>query len=240
MERSGQWLFRWRSYVPAIVLVLLIVAMHKFEYIGDDHRLDLMWEALCLFISMSGLAIRAWTVGYTPAGTSGRNVKGQVADTLNTKGTYSLVRHPLYVGNYLMWLGVAMFPHAWWVVLVMTLIFWIHYERVMMAEERFLIQKFGDDYLDWARNTPAFIPRFSGYRRPDVAFSLRNVLKREYAGFFAVVLSMFMLEVIGDYWISGHLQFDAVWVALIAISAVIYLALRTLKRHTQLLNVEGR
>ncbi|MGB8874133.1 MAG: hypothetical protein WCC75_12145, partial [Desulfobaccales bacterium] len=45
--------------------------------------------------------------GLPPRGTSGRNTQGQVAETLNTTGIYSLVRNPLYLGNFLIWLGLS-------------------------------------------------------------------------------------------------------------------------------------
>ena len=54
-----------------------------------------------------GFLFRAWAIGTTPAGTSGRNTKEQVAEVLNSTGIYSIVRHPLYVGNYFMWIGIV-------------------------------------------------------------------------------------------------------------------------------------
>jgi len=59
---------------------------------------------IAIALSMFGFIIRAIAIGTTPKGTSGRNTKeGQVAESLNTKGIYSMVRHPLYLGNYFMW-----------------------------------------------------------------------------------------------------------------------------------------
>ena len=62
-----------------------------------------------IIISFLGEAIRIFTVAYTPAGTSGRNTKQQLADTLNTTGIYSLLRHPLYLGNFFMFLDTFIF-----------------------------------------------------------------------------------------------------------------------------------
>ena len=90
---------------------------------------------------------------------SGRNtVQGQIADELNTKGLYSIVRNPLYVGNYFLWLGIAMLTCNPWFIAIFTLIFWIYYERIVFAEEEFLRKKFGDAYLEWTVRTPIFIP----------------------------------------------------------------------------------
>lgn len=61
------------------------------------------------------------TIGQVPKGTSGRNTSQQVADTLSTDGVYSVVRHPLYLGNFLMCMGVSMMPHQYllvWIIFV--------------------------------------------------------------------------------------------------------------------------
>jgi len=137
MKTSGDHLFRFRSYIPVLFLALLLVGMREFSYIGGDHTLDLMWEAICFSVSMFGLGIRAHIVGHTPARTSGRNTQHQVAEALNTTGLYSLVRHPLYVANFFMWLGVSMFLHDWRIVFMTTTLYWLYYERIMIAEEAF-------------------------------------------------------------------------------------------------------
>jgi protein-S-isoprenylcysteine O-methyltransferase Ste14 len=240
MAQSGSWLFKWRSYLPLAVVAVIVPGLLNFSYPLNSHSWDLAYEMVCLFISMFGLAIRCYTIGYVPAGTSGRNTKSQIADTLNTTGIYSIVRNPLYLGNFFMMLGVVSFVRLWWADLVFCLLFCVYYERIIIAEETFLESKFGVEYLEYARRTPAFFPRFKCWVKPNLPFSFRNVLKREYSGLFAVILLMFLLEVVEDYVVEGELEFDPVWVTLLAASAVIYVTLRTLKRRTRLLRVEGR
>jgi len=63
MKTSGDHLFRFRSYIPVLFLALLLVGMREFSYIGGDHTLDLMWEAICFSVSMFGLGIRAHKIG---------------------------------------------------------------------------------------------------------------------------------------------------------------------------------
>lgn len=117
-------------------------------------------EDPAIFVSLLGLLIRIHAVGFSGKHTSGRNTaQGQVAEMLNTRGLYSVVRNPLYVGNYLMCLGIVMLTCNLWFVGVFTLIFWIYYERIVFAEEEFLRKKFGEPYLEWAAETPIFIPR---------------------------------------------------------------------------------
>ena len=142
---------------------------------------------VCLAVAMAGQKVRGLCVGFTPRGTSGRNTKeGQVAESLNTLGMYSMCRHPLYLGNLLMWLGIVMYMGHLWFAVAFLLVYALYYERIMFAEEQFLRGKFGQAYLDWAAGVPAFWPALGRWKSPEVGFSLRNVLKREYNGFFAM------------------------------------------------------
>jgi len=238
-ERTGQWLFRWRSYLPLFLIALFLIAFRDFKYPFGSHRLDYLWEIFCLFVSMLGIVLRALTVGFIPKGTSGRNTKGQVAEDLNTTGMYSLVRNPLYLGNFIIWLGISLFVRLWWFSLIVILIFGIYYERIIFAEEEFLRHKYGHRYLEWAEKTPAFFPKFNGWREPVLPFSFRTVLKREHTGFFAVITIFTFLEIIGDYFVKRIFEFDTAWEIIFCTGFVIYLGLRTMKK-TKLLSVAGR
>lgn len=240
MERAGNLLFRWRSYLPLLFICIILLSLQEFEYLGHSEKLDHFWEAFCLILSFLGLGIRMFTVGNIPKRTSGRNTKKQIADTLNTTGIYSIVRNPLYLGNFFMGLGISLFAHLWWLILIYIMIFWLYYERIIFAEEEFLRNKFGDEYLEWANKTPAFIPKFSQYKKSDLTFSFKNVLRREYNGFFVIPVVFFILETVGEIIVKGRLEFDLGWLILLGISFIIWIVLRSLRKYTTILNVQGR
>jgi len=219
---------------------IFLLALREHEYPVHREVLDHLWEAFCLFIGFLGLGIRALTIGHTPRGTSGRNTRKQVADSVNTTGMYSIVRNPLYLGNFCMGLSVALFTQLWWLTLIFILAFWIYYERIIFAEEAYLRNKFGDAYLEWANATPVFVPAFKKYQKADLPFSMRNVLRREYNGFFALISAMFALETVGEYFSEGKLELDVGWTVLFGIAFIIWMTLRTLKKYTALLKVAGR
>jgi len=223
-----------------MMIGIFLLAMGKYEYPAHSEILDHIWEGICVIVSLFGLGIRVFTIGYTPKGTSGRNTSRQIADSLNTTGMYSIVRNPLYLGNFFMWLGLASFSYLWWVVLLYISVFVLYYERIVFAEEAYLSKKFGDQYLEWANVTSVFIPRFSRYKKADMAFSLKNVLKREYNGFFVVVLFGFIMELVGELFSETAFDMDFGWIVLLCISFVIWVVLRSLKRYTTILDVEGR
>jgi len=237
-ERSGNWLFHKRGYLPLLLVALLVPALAEFRLSGGNHLGDLRWGVFCLAISLVGLGIRVAVIGYVPAGTAGRNTRKYIAKTLNTSGLYSVVRHPLYLGNCIMWLGVTMFPRVWWCPVIGILVFWLYYERIMFAEEEFLRRKYGSQWTAWAERTPAIVPALRGWLPTGRGFSIRHVLRREHPGLFALVSSLTALEVLSAAIRERRLGVDPVWALLFGGTAVAYMVLRTLKHRTRLLHVD--
>lgn len=239
-EELGNWLFRWRSYLPLTTIGIFLIGLRYFRYPYDEHMLDQLWEILCLFVSSSGLALRFITAGSIPRGTSGRNTKGQVAEQLNTTGMYSVVRHPFYLGNFIIWVGLSLFLRLWWVSISLILIFTIIYGFIIVAEERFLETKFGQAYRDWAGKTPAFLPRFKGWQPSELPFSFKVAIKREYSSFFAMITAFFVLEIFSTFVVEKDYAIDTIWVVIFTMSLITYLTIRYIKKNTNLLEVAGR
>ena len=184
LKKQGDFLFKYRSYLPIIIIVIgLIVFIQKESAAsgmgGDKYTFELM----CLLVAVFGLLIRFFAIGYSGDNTSGRNTtEGQIADSVNTTGPYSLCRHPLYVGNFFMWLGIAMMTQNLWFIVAFIFLYWLYYERIMYAEEDFLIEKYGTEYTNWSEVTPAFVPSFSNWKKPIHQFSWKKVIRQEKAG----------------------------------------------------------
>jgi len=240
MEKTGNWLFKWRSYLPLMMIILILLAFKDSHYNAVDQAWDRTWEIICLLVSFIGLGIRMLAAGYVPGGTSVRETKEQVADVLNTKGMYSIVRNPLYLGNFIIWFGVSLLLREWWFSITVALIFWLYYERIIFAEEEFLRQKFGDTFVQWAAHTPAFIPRLKNWQKPGMPFCFLTVVRREMSSFFAIISSFMFIEFIGDYFTFRKVVYDKMWLVIFGSSLAIYLTLIILKRFTTILHVEGR
>ncbi len=247
LARQGQFLFRWRSFVPLVLLLPGALALsnsaHVIEKYGDS--VAHMWVFIGALISIFGLAIRWVTVGFVPAGTSGRNTTEQRAFELNTSGMYSICRNPLYLGNFFAILGVVLSIKVWWLVAIFVLAYWLYIERVIAAEEAFLTESFGEPYLDWARQTPVFWPDFKKWKKPALPFSFKTVLRREYNGLFGVGAAFFLTEWFVDVIMEGQavtdwLKEDHWWAIGFVFTGFVFLVLRTLKKHTKVLKVSGR
>lgn len=240
LENSGSWLFRYRSYLPLVMLPIFLLCFRSSRYLYRSHAVNEMWQAGCMAVSFLGLVLRMIVVGHAPYGTSGRNTREQVAMTLNTTGMYSVVRHPLYLANYIIVIGFTMEFHIWWLVLLITCLYALYYERIMLAEEAFLLKRFDGEFEEWSAATPAFIPRFRNWRPFSLPFCWRTVLQREYNAFFLIIAVFFLLDLIGDSIVEGHFKIDFGWLAILIVGFVIFATLRTLKKRTRLLTIADR
>jgi protein-S-isoprenylcysteine O-methyltransferase Ste14 len=242
-EVQGNFLFRHRSFLPIIIVVvgLFVFVINRISA-GYSPNFDYqLLEYSSLAVSLLGLLIRIYTVGHTPAKTSGRNTKeGQLAEELNQTGIYSTVRHPLYLGNFFMWLGAAILCENVWFVISFSLMYWIYYERIMYAEEQFLRRKFGASYTDWAAKTSAFLPSFKQFSKPKYPFSIKKVLKREKNGLLAIFVLLFVFHNIGYSFEIQKIAVDCNWICFGSIaSGIFYVAIKMLQK-SNLLHEQGR
>ncbi len=241
MEKQGNWLFKYRSYLPLIILLIGLIIfihteIHPQRYSIRDTPYETYYEMFALFISLIGQFIRVYTVGYSAKNTSGRNTKvGQIADSINTTGVYSIVRHPLYLGNFFMWFGIAMLTTNLWFIIVFILLYWIYYERIMFSEEQFLRRKFGKEYLEWSENIPAFIPKLKDFKKPDYPFNWKKVLRNEKNGIFAVFFVFCFFDILDEV-INKTSHYNYFLIVMTLITAVAYVVLKYLKKRTILLN----
>ncbi len=240
-EKSGNYLFRNRGHIPVFLFILAIPVIYITDISHFSGLTVLIFQIVAISLSITGFVIRALTIGSTPAGTSGRNTReGQVAEELNTTGIYSIIRHPLYLGNYLMWIGIVIFTYNIYFIVIISLAYWLYYERIMFAEERFLEKKFGQAYLDWSMKAPAFFPAFTKYHKSKTSLSVKSILRREYSGVLATVFSFCFVDNIRYYFETGSFELTRVSNIVLAITIIVVLILRSLKHYTKVLSEKGR
>ena len=238
-EKSGNWLFVRRSWLPVVLVVAGIVIMYLVN--RQSILFDMRDELIFLGVSLLGQLVRILTVGFAPKNTSGRNTEhGQVADELNVTGIYSVVRHPLYLGNFLMWLGPVLFLRSVCFIIIFCLVYWLYYERIMFAEEQFLRRKFGEAYDKWSEKVSAFLPYPFKFISPALPFSFRNVLQREYNSFINLFVIFIILDLFRNSFLTGRIYITEMWMYLSIAALIIWLVIRTIHKQTKWLSVEGR
>ena len=223
-----------------MLVPIFLLSFIGFTFTFGSHTVDLFWEIGCFLVSLLGLSVRVLTVGSVPRGTSGRSTRKLKATVLNTTGMYSIVRHPLYLGNWLMALGVSLFPRTWFLPIIVSLALIVHYKIVISSEEEYLESKFGDEFRAWAAKVPMIIPRLNNYQAPELSFSWKVALRRKFYGPLGIITAFFCLDFIGDFIAYKRITFDPFWTPLFIIGLVFFLVIRRLKKKTHLLEVDGR
>lgn len=233
MDRLGNILFKRRSYIP-LILYVIVTGLYFFNH-SCILGLTEPWISLIgISISMVGIAVRVIAVGFSAKHTSGRNISGQVAESVNTLGIYSIVRHPLYVGNYLMWLGLVAYTEILWLVVVVTLLYWLYYERIIIAEELFLTEKFGKEFTLWADKTPCFIPKPSLWKSTGSMFHFKKVISNEIYGLTAISVSFFYINLLKNYTLYNVFKYEKHLLIFLIFTLLLFLIIRYLKKRTKI------
>jgi protein-S-isoprenylcysteine O-methyltransferase Ste14 len=140
-------LFRSRSWLPVpFLLVALLVPAHPTA----RH-----WIVAAVLI-----AIGEWIrlSGVAAAGTVTRR-RSRDVQRLVDYGIFGWMRNPLYVGNFLIWMGFVVASGVLWFLPVAIVIFAIEYFYIVRYEEGVLESIFGAEYLAYKERTPRWFPR---------------------------------------------------------------------------------
>lgn len=132
--------------------------------------------AIALAIAVWALAVRVWGASYLSASTVW-DQKAQ-AEVLVQSGPFRFVRHPLYLGNDLLALGLgAAAPLAGWIFIVVGTALFVN--ALIRYEERGLLERHGAAYEAYRNSVSALLPRptrlqVSQTVRPSLAQGLRS------------------------------------------------------------------
>lgn len=171
-----------RTVAVAILLGLLFLAPTWGRH-GAVAEI-LRWTGyVALIVGVMG---RVWCAAY---------IGGRKSQIIVDVGPYSMTRNPLYVFSFVGLLGIGLVSGMLTVAAVLALAFAFYYRGVVAAEELFLAGRHGQEFADYERRVPRWIPRPALYREAEEPMGLpRNVLItiRESSTFF-LALPLFAL-----------------------------------------------
>jgi protein-S-isoprenylcysteine O-methyltransferase Ste14 len=78
------------------------------------------------------------------------------ADKPVTRGVYRISRNPIYLSAALMYLGIGI-ACASWVLLLCAVLWIVFFNLAIPAEERSLLEKYGNAYRNYMKKTPRWI-----------------------------------------------------------------------------------
>lgn len=80
------------------------------------------------------------------------------SNRLETGGVYAIVRNPIYSAFLFICIGVLLFCRNWY-VLILPPLFWVYLTVFMkLTEERWLSERFGEEYKAYSKRVNRFIP----------------------------------------------------------------------------------
>jgi len=132
-----------------ILIFLIIFTAHSW----NQHSLiDLCFEVIGLFLISICCLGRMWALVY---------ISGYKSSHLVTQGPYSIVRHPLYFFSLIGCIGIGFASENLLIMAAIILFYFFYYPLTILAEEKKLLFRFGNTYLDYMKKTPRFIPKWS-------------------------------------------------------------------------------
>ena len=145
--RIGSILFRHRGWLPVPFLLVPLLATGAPD--AMNWILGIVLIALGEVIRLAGVAA---------AGTVTRR-RSRTVQRLVTYGIFALMRNPLYVGNFLIWMGFIVVSDVLWFIPIAIALFAIEYTLIVRYEEGVLESIFGAEYLAYKDRTSRWFPR---------------------------------------------------------------------------------
>jgi protein-S-isoprenylcysteine O-methyltransferase Ste14 len=230
--RIGNVLFRYRNGLGPILFLLALLAGRP-TFPGDSADLNLLLDCAGIALALAGQALRIVTIGFEYIERGGRD-RQVYASKLVQGGIFAQCRNPLYVGNVLLALGLALVVNSTVFYLLVVPLVCYAYVAIVAAEEAFLREKFGVEYTQYCRRVRRWIPRVRGWRRAvaGMRFNWRRVLVKEYNTMFVVLLTLAAVKLWADYQVLGSPALPARGVIALAFIAWLggYLTVRTAKK----------
>lgn len=223
MVKFGNWVFHNRNWFFALFYATMFIPSPTLtENLGIQIGLGLV-------VFLFGVVSRGITIGleYIVRGGLYRQI---YADKLVTSGIYSICRNPMYFGNLLILFGVGIFANSALFVFLTFPIFMILYAAIILAEQSFLENKFGEEYNLYKKNVNAIIPDFTKINQAfkGQEFNLKKVIRKEYNSFFLYLGGLLLLLLY-----QKHISF-IYFLIIGGILLVSYLTIRFLKKSNRL------
>ncbi|MFQ5719995.1 MAG: methyltransferase family protein [Acidobacteriota bacterium] len=199
MIRLGHFAFRRRKYLFPLVFLPIVALTTRGLLLGSD-RFDMWLDIAGVAVALCGQALRGAVIGLAYIVRGGRSGK-IAADGLVTTGLFAHARHPLYVGNILVVIGLLLILNSIPGYLVVLPFFLITYASLVLAEEDFLRGRFGAEYDDYHRRVNRFVPSLSGIGATlrSMRFDWLRLVRKEYGSTFAWVSMAIFLRVFTDH-----------------------------------------
>jgi len=234
MVRLGNFLFRNRNGIfPLFYLMLFVPSWDVFHN-------PVTAMVIGFSVTLAGQLIRVITIGlvYIIRGGKDRRV---YAEDLVTSGIFAHCRNPLYVGNILILVGLGIASNSLLFMAVFTPLFLFFWQAIVLAEENYLRNKFGEQYDAYCKRVNRWIINFNGLGKTlrSMEFKWKRVVIREYNATYIWMTGAVLIVMKHFYLHKEIFNFDRslpLFIFILAGLAILYLFARFLKKSRRLVS----
>ena len=157
-------------------------------------------------------------------------------------GPYSLVRNPMYLGIFLIGLGIVLMLFKWWVLIIFLAVSIIRYVPLTRKEEKKLLQLFPETYPAYCKKVPyRFMPALRDIFDKDIKSYLPlrlTWIKKEIGSILGVLILTLLVESLMDISHEGVIAYLSETKGLLAVILLFMFLVLYLNRHTMKSNNE--
>ena len=239
MVEIGNFFFKYRNWLFIVFYALLFVPYVPKLFTPQTFGENYYWWPIIigLVITVGGQAVRAATIGLAYIIRGGKDNK-VYAEDLVTTGIFAHCRNPLYVGNILMIAGVGVLSNSLLYVVIMIPFFLFIYQAIVLAEETFLRNKFGEQFNAYCSRVNRWVPRLKGMNTTfsSMHFNWKRYIAKEHTTTFIwlcgiILLLLFYYPQLTD----GDTQLrNSLLIVILSLLLLIYVLIRVMKKSGRL------
>jgi len=162
---------------------------------------------LGIIFALLGASVRLWAngfVGHVKVNWTQKSRHDPSIGHLVTAGPYAYVRHPLYVGTFLIGAGVCVIVGNLWLSLIGCVAFFLIYHRKIDEEEAMIRDEVGEEFTTYQQMVPRWFPRRRAYSHQRGAWSWQGILASKEPKTLAwvavcLILLYFRKEIVQDH-----------------------------------------
>ena len=236
MVRIGNFIFKYRNIIFPLFFIMLVVGVRPLPESGHAA----LWRyAMGIAVALAGQTIRALTIGLAYIIRGGRDRK-VYAKELVKDGIFAHCRNPLYLGNILIVIGLGIAAHSVPFYVIGIPLFIFMYMAIISAEEHFLANTFGEEYVEYTRKVNRLIPNPTGLRATisSMQFNWRRLIVKEYGTTYTWIVCMILL-IVKNYYLNYGLEASRTVIdyssGLLIVVTLLYAVARYLKKSRRLI-----
>ena len=193
------------QYIPYLFVVLV-----ELEDLKSAIE-SIPFEVFCLLTAIFGIFVRIFAQ------------ISKEKNSFSNKGAYSIIRNPLFFGNFFILFAITLMTQSWEIILTNSMITICFYSLIALYEEDIFKEEYKQQYINYANKTNCFIPSLKNYINPDKNFNIKQIIKHESSTWLLCAVSFVTIEIIRGYFEFNKFFLSKFWFYVLIFAFIIWL-----------------